>query len=295
MSSSPSYDPVPAVVERDATGETAALFADIRATLGVPVVNLIWRHLAVMPGALPWAWVALKPLYESNLIAGEADALSVDVDVPPHVRQALNGPALAAAGLTGADLDQIGTIIRSYERSNALNIVAVDTLRCYLMGGGAPSEVQASPTDAARRAPIAGTLPKILSPDDMDDNTRVLVDALNQFGARQDVLPTMYRHLAHWPAYLALVHALLAPDHASGQLEARIVRILDDSRGRARRLCTVMPPPGRDLDPARRGDVLSALETFAEGPLCKMIAIVSLIRAAMPDDLDDNSQAISGG
>ena len=286
MSSSPSYDPVPAIVERDATGETAALFAEIRATLGVPVVNLIWRHLAVMPGALPWAWAALKPLYESNLIAGEADALSAAIDVPPHVRGALNVPTLTAAGLSGADLGQIGTIIRSYERSNAMNVVAVDTLRSYLVGGGSHCDVQASPTNVARQAPIAGTLPKILSPADMDDNTRALVDALNQFGARQDVLPTMYRHLAHWPAYLALVHALLAPDHASGRLEARIVRVLDDSRVRAQRLCTVMPPPDRKLAPTVRKDVLCALATFAEGPLCKMIAIVSLIRAAMPDDLD---------
>ena len=30
----------------------AAIFADIRETLGVEVVNLIWRHLATIPGAL---------------------------------------------------------------------------------------------------------------------------------------------------------------------------------------------------------------------------------------------------
>ena len=56
-------DPFPAVAEAEATGETAALFADIRATVGVRVVNLVWRHLATMDGALPWAWGAVKPLY----------------------------------------------------------------------------------------------------------------------------------------------------------------------------------------------------------------------------------------
>lgn len=282
MSSAPSYDPVPAIVERDATGDIAVLFEDIRETLGVPVVNLIWRHLATMPGALHWAWAALKPLYENNLIAGEANALGAGVDASPHVRQALDVPALNAAGLSGADLDQIRTILRSYERSNAMNIVAVDTLRSYLIGGGAQGDALVPQPDAARRAPIDGTLPKVLSPDDMDANTRALVAALNRFGGRQDVLPTMYRHLAHWPAFLALLHALLAPDHASGQLEDRINRVLDDSRIRAERLCAAMPPPGSDLPPAVRDDVLSALTTFAEGPLCKMIAIVSLIRTAMP-------------
>ena len=57
-----SGDPVAAISEAGATGEIAALYGDIRATLGVPVVNLIWRHLATFPGALPWAWQSLRPL-----------------------------------------------------------------------------------------------------------------------------------------------------------------------------------------------------------------------------------------
>jgi hypothetical protein len=47
-------NPVPAITEAAATGETAAIFADIRQVLGVDVVNLIWRHLATIEGALPW-------------------------------------------------------------------------------------------------------------------------------------------------------------------------------------------------------------------------------------------------
>jgi hypothetical protein len=51
-------DPFPAIAEAAATGTTAELFADIRATVGVRVVNLVWRHLATMDGALPWAWAS---------------------------------------------------------------------------------------------------------------------------------------------------------------------------------------------------------------------------------------------
>ena len=46
-------DPFPAVAEAAAAGRTADLFTDIRATVGVRVVNLVWRHLATMDGALP--------------------------------------------------------------------------------------------------------------------------------------------------------------------------------------------------------------------------------------------------
>ena len=137
MSNALSYDPVPAIAEIDACGDTAELFADIGATLGVPVVNLVWRHLATIPGALPWAWTSLKPLYESTAIASEAETLSAAIDLPPYIAEhtALSMPTLTAAGLSGPDLDRITMILRSYERSNAMNIIAVDTLRSCLESG----------------------------------------------------------------------------------------------------------------------------------------------------------------
>jgi hypothetical protein len=76
-------DPVPAITEAAATGETAAIFAGIRQVLGVDVANLIWRHLATMDGALPWAWQALRPLYADGSVIGQATALRRDLALPP--------------------------------------------------------------------------------------------------------------------------------------------------------------------------------------------------------------------
>ncbi len=47
-------DPIPAIAETEGTGDTAVLFAELRTALGVPFVNLIWRHLATIPGGLAW-------------------------------------------------------------------------------------------------------------------------------------------------------------------------------------------------------------------------------------------------
>ena len=58
-------DPVSAIREDEATETIASIFADIRETLNVEVVNLVWRHLATMPGALEWVWGTLKPLYKA--------------------------------------------------------------------------------------------------------------------------------------------------------------------------------------------------------------------------------------
>ena len=75
-------DPVPAIAEASATGAVAEIFADIRTVLGVEVVNLIWRHLATIPDALPWAWGMLRPLYADGTIRAEAQALYTRIALP---------------------------------------------------------------------------------------------------------------------------------------------------------------------------------------------------------------------
>ena len=75
-------DPVPAIAEASATGAVAEIFADIPTVLGVEVVNLIWRHLATIPDALPWAWGMLRPLYADGTIRAEAQALHTRIALP---------------------------------------------------------------------------------------------------------------------------------------------------------------------------------------------------------------------
>ena len=64
-------DPFPAIPEAAASGETADLLADIRATVGVRVVNLVWRHLATFrPGdravlaETPWGVLGMTICYD---------------------------------------------------------------------------------------------------------------------------------------------------------------------------------------------------------------------------------------
>ena len=55
-----AYDPVTAIDESSAVGDTAALFADIRRTMGIPLVTSIWRGLAGMEDSLALTWTAAK-------------------------------------------------------------------------------------------------------------------------------------------------------------------------------------------------------------------------------------------
>jgi hypothetical protein len=61
-----AYDPVTAMDEATATGETAVSFAEIRQTMQIPLVTSIWRGLAGMGDSLRLAWAAAKPIYENG-------------------------------------------------------------------------------------------------------------------------------------------------------------------------------------------------------------------------------------
>ncbi len=274
----PSGDPVPAIAEADATGEVAALYADIRATLGVPVVNLIWRHLAMFPGALPWAWESLKPLYADDSIAAQAAALRAELDVP--VLAGLSAPALAAAGLSSHDLSRINMILHSYERSNAMNMVALCALSAQL-NGQPPTPGEAAPPLWAEAA-ISGRMPPLLTLDAMAPPVRGLVEDLNRIGGRDEILASMYRHLANWPVYLSLVHALIAPFAAEGRLEPVILNVIEDGHRRGAQISDGLAIPASMPNDAARRDMTAALAQFTDGPIGKMIAIVPLIRQAMP-------------
>ncbi|MCZ6532801.1 MAG: hypothetical protein O7A08_07525 [SAR324 cluster bacterium] len=273
-----SADPVPAIAEADATGNIAALYADIRATLGVPVVNLIWRHLASFPDGLSWAWETLKPLYASNAIGAEAAALRAGLEVP--VLAGLSGPALAAAGVSKDDLTRITMILQSYERSNAMNMIAHGALLARLEGLSPAVGEPAPPWQ--NEAPIDGEMPALLTLDAMAPPVRALVEDLNRIGGRAEILASMYRHLAHWPAYLALIHALIAPFGATGRLEPLINSVIADGRRRASQIAGGLASPEKTPNEDIQEDLRAALAQFIDGPIGKMIAIVPLIRQAMP-------------
>jgi hypothetical protein len=271
-------DPVPAVTERDATGDIAGIFADIRGVLRVDVVNLIWRHLAVMPGALPWAWAMLRPLYADGTIAAEAARLHGDLDLPalPGLAEALD-----AAGLSGDDRVAIRNVLAAYDRTNAMALVALSALLARLDGGppARPPDPRREPADAA--LPAAIPLPPLLDLGDMAPSTAALVHRLNRLGTRQQspVLASMYRHLAHWPAYLALAWASLAPLDADGRLDAAIADAVARGRGRADRIAgrlqaPAVPAPAAEVMPVMR----AALGTFTGDVIAKMVVICAILR-----------------
>jgi hypothetical protein len=277
-------DPVPAITEAEATGEIAEIFADIRAVYRVGVVNLIWRHLATIDGALPWAWHTLRPLYVGGIIGREATALRAGLalpDVPP-----IPAPVFAAMELDAIAVAGIRSVLSAYDRTNAMALLALTALQAGLTGkpaaaAGASSAMAASAA-ATATAPAVIPLPPLLTLEEMAPSTADLVLRLNRFGTTREtpILPSMYRHLAHWPAFLALSWSALAPLDADTRLN-RSIEVATAQAG-LRAAGMALPPPTM-LGPELRSAVARALEPFTSDVIAKMVVICAVLRTMATD------------
>jgi hypothetical protein len=267
-------DPVAAVTEAEATGEVAALFADIRAVYGVSVVNLVWRHLATMPGALAHVWGAVRPLYVDGTVAREAAWLRAALVVPAGA--AVPGFVLATAGLDGAAMAGVRRVMAAYDRTNAMALVALSAARARLAGQGG---AEWRPGEVAVPAEAALALPPLVDPAAMGPDLAALVDGLNRMGSVREapILASMWRNLAHWPGFLALCWPVLAPLHGDGRLQGAVAEALALARGRALPVVAGVPP----LDPALVAQVDAALALFTEDAIARMLVVTRVLRGVV--------------
>lgn len=277
--------PVPAVDERAAGGETARLFADIRRALGVPVVNLVWRHLATVPGALPWAWDVTRPFYSSGAAAREGAALVAALPLPPL--PAWSGPAFRTAAGDAVGKRAVIVVLDSYVRSNVMNLLAFTALgrrlRDPAVAPTAPGRAVAPAVGADLPRP-EGTLPPLLTLAELAPAVAEQVRRLERLGARGDgdIPASLYRHLAHWPGILTLTTELLAPLHDDGRLDRLIADARDLATAAAARAIDELGGTGSALAPAARSAVETALIRFTGGVIPRMVPISVLLRRAVP-------------
>jgi hypothetical protein len=267
---------VPSVLESAASGEIAEIYSDIRTTLGTSVVNLVWRNLATIPGALPWTWSTVRPLYLGPA-AVHAEAVRRTLSLPKLPR--LSADTLTAAGIDRNALRDIRTILDSYHHTNALALVVLSALLEHYD----PSATE--PVQGCDAAPLSvqTELPSLPPMATLSAEVRRLITELNEFGedGAPFLIASMYRHLAYWPPYLAIVRTMLAPLHADGSLIAltRAGCALGRAHGKvlSRQLEPPRPPPSMQ-------QLLASCRLFVEHPIGRMTGICALIRDATPEE-----------
>jgi hypothetical protein len=266
-------DSVRAIAEADATGETAELYADIRGVLGAGVVNLIWRHLATMPGALRWVWSSVRPLYVEQAPI-RASILRSELTLPNVTAYSID--TLLSAGISQSDLAQIQTVLASYHHTNALALVVLSAI----VVDDAPAKIALADTRNVSLPPT-GAMPVLPAMSDLAPAAARLVEELNGFGEDVDtaLIASMYRHLAHWPAYLALTRTMLAPLERDGTLRS----LVGTARLRANFHGTMLAAHLQSNPrPSSSVQALAACRRFVEHPIARMTVVCSIMRHATP-------------
>lgn len=203
---------LPELREAEAPPEIAAIYAALRRASGIPLVNLIWRHLATMPGVLPWAWEAVRPPLEDGRLAAARDRLAGTLVLPPGL-EGVDAAAWQRAGLAEAERASVLAMVAAYNRGNLTNLILLTALR-EAMEGQATAR-SAPPLAAIAPPPMLPPLPPLPVLATLPATMRTLVEGLAASHgppeARGGVVPSLYLHLAHWPALLQALPGWLAP------------------------------------------------------------------------------------
>ncbi|MFP6759845.1 MAG: hypothetical protein VCC99_16775 [Alphaproteobacteria bacterium] len=276
-------DPIAEISEADATGAIAEIYRDIKAVTGVGQVNTIWRHWASLPPALEWAWGAVRPLYDDGGVAAAAAALVASVDISDSAEVPME--AFRAAGVGDHAVGTAAAIVEAYNRANSQNLVVMPALARFIANGG--GEKAPATADPSARPQKPGPLPPILAMDEMEKDTAEMVTALSApvAPAGQALIPSLYRHLAAWPALLAMAAASTFAPGKIADAEAAATALSARAIAEATALAAAMAPPaGCDTPSAEAlAHIAEMADNFTRGPIALMTVLGTQLRPTYPE------------
>lgn len=269
--------------ESEASGAVRHIYGEIKRWSAVPMVALIYRHLATIPGALEWSWALLEPVMRAGLVQQQAWHLASTAVIAHDVT--IPRAALRSVGIEADDERAIAAVLDAYNRANPVNLMAVRCLAWHLAGNVEPAPAAAALPVWQPPAP-PGPLPPMIDPQAMTPTVRELALLLTDRSASSapsPLWPSLYRHLAHWPAFLAYASVLIPPRFT--EIDEATTRLRQQIDSAAAELARRMMPP-RDLPaPAaeQRVQLQAAIDQFSPR-IPEMVVIGGLLRRALPSD-----------
>lgn len=269
---------------QDASGVTLEIYRSIEAALGVRLVNLVYRHLATIPGALEWAWAVVGDGFQDQTYRQHSAVLVELGGAIDETGVAARAISLKAHGLTAPEAKSVIATLDAYNRANPMNALSLRVIALALTEGWRPpaQRISVSAVDPLTELLPMGNL------DDLDRETSALMSDLAFFttGEKSDLVPSLFRHLTAWPALLEGVRDWLRPLHEDGVVDEHSRRISEEADIIANRIFNEMTAADDALAPPAE-DVRAALsKTIAQflPAICRMIVIGGLLRSSVVDD-----------
>lgn len=188
------------VSERRARGELERVYHEIRETLRVTGVNLVFRRWAAIPDALPAVWEALRPIAETRALEDAADALRAEA--VEAVSDLPRPGAAAAVALGPSQAFQLDAALDLYRYVNPKLLLLVAATRLALEGRAALAPaIDASAERVERGAPADMAAMELVPSRPRDPQLRALFQRIARAHEAEEV-NSDYRTLALWPRYL---------------------------------------------------------------------------------------------
>lgn len=274
---------LPEIAVAEADPDTRRIYERIMTLTGVGSPALIYRHFAVYPGLLDWVWKLIGPELESGRVS--AHALAAVRQTPLVALPAVSEAAFQSCGVDHQSRQIIDGMLATYNRMNPTNIALITSIRALIDPAVSTSKPAMLPEMVSEPLPAKPfPLPAPLRLDEMTDDVR---DAVLELSAAipspgAQVIPTLYRHLAIWPAFLLHLAPGLLVAMQRGDVEARM-----------RDLTTAMTPliqsvtekaKARDIGAPPLGDpqaMLKTLDAFLY-TIPQLVVVGTALRAAIP-------------
>ena len=270
-------DYLPELPEGEVPSEVIVIYQELRRLMGLPIVPMVYRHLATLPGILPEAWHGLAPLMRTGRLQDAAWDIARKVDIDPPLK--FEPLALEALGVDVTSTKEITKVLDAYNRANPVSMLAVSCLAARL--ASPPSPVLTQPARPWTPPPALTNLPPMAPLGEIPPQLLRLIEDLRVNGkqARQRMVPSLYRHLTQWPGFLGLTHAMLKPLVHNGSLEREASRIRNAMRSKAQDYVPMVAPlPALAETPAAKAALTGFIDLIPE-----MLVVGTLLRRAMPD------------
>lgn len=261
---------LPELAEADAPAGIRAIYSGLRDAAATPIAALIWRHIATHPGVLEACWASLAPVVANGRLAQIAWQVARET-TPADLLPRIEPRARPLLGISPDDVLTLRALADAYNRANPFNLLAVLTLLARL-GDEAASQSDAPPRRMALPPPITRPLPPMTPPSEMSPDVRWLLNDL-RFGDTSQldsVVPSLFRHLMPWPAYLAVLHVSLAPMYRDG-------RMAEATRRVQQRMALEAGKLAREISPAKlladNPPLRATMQRFAGGFIPMMIVV----------------------
>jgi hypothetical protein len=271
---------LPELRERDATGDLATIYVEIRRLWAVPYVSSLQRHLATRAGWLEWAWAALAPAFRSGRAQQAAWRAAEGLAVPALAP--ISRDTLRVWGVDAAGEAAIRAACASFVRASPVNLVLSGLLR-HLLAGERPAGNAAAPS-AWTPPPDLGELPPLADPAALPREHAAVLATLGTTVDGEPFIPGLYRMLAGWPAFLAHVATVLQPHFAEPATLAAGHRLLAAVDAEIPAVFATLPPLPRLPVPPPTGEfagVRAALDTYRKTSP-EMVVFGRMLGEALP-------------